>query len=100
MAIRKLMARFRRLRNRRGESQPANRTESAAHLLRGLQLTQLEELDCGQVYELIEAAAEAQLRGKSVEQLMPLIALHLKICPDCLEEYQALLSVLRSTGSP
>jgi hypothetical protein len=99
MAIGRLWAKLKRIAGRPGEMDQTDPLASALDLLRSLQLTQPGELNCGQVYELIEAAAEAQLRGEPVERIMPLIALHLKVCPDCLEEYEALLRVLRSTDT-
>jgi hypothetical protein len=37
---------------------------------------------------------EREISKKDAAQLMPLIREHLDICPECCEEYEALLSVL------
>lgn len=53
-------------------------------------------LTCDQVFELIEQYAERAARGEDVAHLMPLIAAHLDMCPDCREHYEALERVLQA----
>lgn len=51
-------------------------------------------LTCEQVFELIDQYAERAARGEDVTHLMPLVAAHLEMCPDCREYYEALERVL------
>jgi hypothetical protein len=59
-------------------------------------LTEASEamLTCEQVFELIDQYAERAARGEDVAHLMPLVAAHLDMCPDCREHYEALERVL------
>ncbi len=52
-------------------------------------------LTCDQVFELIDLYAERAERGEEVAHLMPLVAAHLDMCPDCREHYEALVRVLK-----
>ena len=65
-------------------------------LLRQIALTQDKELDCGEVFALLDVYTEAAADGHDVSDLFPLVQHHLEMCPDCLEEYEALLSVLQT----
>ena len=58
--------------------------------------TQEREMDCGEVFALLDIYAEAVHQGKDVSQLYPLVVHHLELCPDCLEEYQALLEIVQT----
>ncbi len=53
-------------------------------------------LNCDQVFELIDQYAERAARGEDVAHLMPLVAAHLDMCPDCREHYEALERVLQA----
>lgn len=72
-----------------GSSDPGmkNMLEMIAH-------TQDRELLCDEVHALIDQFAEMKLRGEDPTQLMPLVQQHLDMCPDCREEYEALLQAL------
>lgn len=61
--------------------------------------TQEIEFSCDEVLRLLDQFAEAFLRGEDVQQLLPLVAQHLGMCPDCREEYEALLKVLRTASA-
>jgi hypothetical protein len=53
-------------------------------------------LTCNQVFQLIDQYAERAERGEDVTHLMPLVAAHLDMCPDCREHYEALERVLQA----
>jgi hypothetical protein len=53
-------------------------------------------LTCDQVFELIDQYAERAERGEDVTHLMPLVAAHLDMCPECREHYEALERVLEN----
>lgn len=76
-------------------------TEAPAHsfeqmVLRMAQMTDETELSCDEVLALLDQYAERALRGEDVAQLMPLVQRHLDRCGDCMQEYQALLRILRA----
>jgi hypothetical protein len=49
---------------------------------------------CDEIYRRLDEYVEREISKKDAAQLMPLIREHLDICPECCEEYEALLSVL------
>jgi hypothetical protein len=57
--------------------------------------TRERELTCDEVHALIDQFAEMRMRGEDPIHLMPLVQQHLDMCPDCREEYEALLEALR-----
>ena len=64
-------------------------------VLHMLELTQQDELACEDVYAVLDQFVEAAQRGENVLTLMPLVRQHLDLCPDCREEYEALLQMLQ-----
>lgn len=58
--------------------------------------TQQRELDCGEVFAVLDQYTEAIVEGEDVREQFALVVQHLDLCPDCLEEYEALLSVLQT----
>ncbi len=69
-------------------------------LLQALIHTHEDELDCQQVYEVVDVYAEIAARGEDVSEALPLVKHHLEMCKDCMEEYEALMRVLESGRSP
>lgn len=53
-----------------------------------------EELTCDEVFDLLDQFTEMAQRGEDVARLMPLVHQHLQMCPECKEEYDALLRIL------
>jgi hypothetical protein len=66
-------------------------------MLRKIGQTQEIELPCGEVFDLLDQYAEMAANGEGTAQLMPLVKQHLEMCPDCREEFEALLKVLQSS---
>ena len=58
--------------------------------------TQQQELDCGEVFAVLDQYVEAMLAGENENEQFALVVQHLDLCRDCLEEYEALLSVLET----
>ena len=52
-------------------------------------------LSCDECYEEIDHFAEISLVGMSAAEAMPLVQDHLDKCPDCREEYEALMTALK-----
>jgi len=56
--------------------------------------TQNQEILCDEVHTMIDQFAEMKMRGEDPTRLMPYVQQHLDMCPDCREEYEALLEAL------
>jgi hypothetical protein len=73
-----------------------NSNELIKGILETLTRTHKEELDCDEVYEVIDQFVDAKVRGEDVSEVMPLVLQHLQLCRDCFEEYEALLRVIEA----
>jgi len=58
--------------------------------------TQEQELSCDEAYSLLDVFADRVSRGEDAAALMPLVQHHLEMCPDCREEFTALLRAIES----
>jgi hypothetical protein len=90
-----------RARHRRGESRfaPPPPPHSLRKVARQIEMTDEVEYTCDDVLRLLDQFAEAVLHGKDAAQLMPLVHKHLEMCPDCREEFEALLRILRASNA-
>lgn len=73
--------------------------EALPKIARQLQATYEVEYSCDDVLRLLDQFAEAVLRGEDAASLMSLVQRHLDMCPDCREEFEALMRVLRASGA-
>jgi len=64
-----------------------------------IEMTHEVEYSCDDVHRLLDQFAEAVLHGEDAARLMPLVQRHLDMCPDCREEFEALLRVLQAESS-
>ena len=71
--------------------------EALRKLILMIEETQEVELSCDDVYALLDQYTELVNRGGDAKELMPLVDHHIDICPDCREEFDALLRVLKAT---
>lgn len=85
------------LRRRQPEPTPANPDAATAMLLGQIEDTREVELSCDDVLAVLDQFAESALRGEDAAALMPLVQYHLDHCPDCHEEFEALLRVLKNS---
>ena len=85
------------LRRRHPEPTRAPRNDATVMLLSQLEDTREVEMSCDDVLAVIDQFAESALRGEDAAALMPLVQHHLDHCPDCQEEFEALLRVLKHT---
>jgi hypothetical protein len=63
-----------------------------------LAMTDEQEIACDDVLMALAEFGEMAQRGEDVTALMPLVAQHLDMCPDCREEYEALMTILEAEG--
>ena len=71
-------------------------TEMVQGLAKQLMRTSEEECACDEVFELLDQFAEASARGADTSALLPLVHQHLELCPDCKEEFEALVQAMKS----
>ncbi len=65
-------------------------------IVRSVLATRPDEIGCDECFEQLDRFVELKLAGKNAAEAMPLVQDHLDRCPDCREEFEALLAVLRS----
>ena len=65
-------------------------------MVRDVLTTRPDEIGCDECFEQLDRFVEVTLAGKNAAEAMPLVHDHLQRCPDCREEFEALLDVLRS----
>jgi hypothetical protein len=72
----------------------------AQRLLQAIYSTQPDELPCDDCFELVDAYAEMVMAGVDAARVLPLVQDHLKRCPACREEFEALIDALRGLSGP
>jgi hypothetical protein len=87
-----------RFRRDRRQEQPEYSDEVLAGFLRVLEEARVEDVPCEQVYARLDEYVESEVHGQDVSKLMPLLREHLDMCPECCEEYEALLDVLEKSA--
>ncbi|MBI3162738.1 MAG: hypothetical protein HYZ23_09520 [Chloroflexi bacterium] len=78
---------------------PLQDDEVVLKFLRILENLRNEELTCAEIYARLDEFVEREVESKDAGKIAPLIRDHLDICSDCCEEYEALMTVLRHTGT-
>jgi hypothetical protein len=73
-----------------------DRIRMLATLLEAVEKTHEQELDCEEVFELLDIYAEAMVRGEDTSAMLPQVKHHLEMCRGCFEEYEALMRILES----
>lgn len=77
---------------------PATTLSDAAfeRLMAALLMTRDDELSCAEVFALLDEYAELAAADETkAAALMPLMEMHLEMCPDCHEYYDALRGILQ-----
>ncbi len=59
-------------------------------------ITHEKEMDCDEVFVVIDEFVELVTLGEDLSELMPLVQLHLQLCPACYEEFEALLRMVQA----
>jgi hypothetical protein len=68
--------------------------EALARLLRNVDATPDGEIDCSTCLERVPIYVDHELAGADAADEMPELAVHLRLCGDCCEEYEALRSLV------
>ena len=69
--------------------------DSVKALVQATVNTQEVELGCDDCLAQVGAYAERQLAGQTLPEALRRVEEHLRGCPECREEYEALLDALR-----
>ena len=67
-------------------------------MVRGILSTREDEIGCDECCEQLDRFVDLVLAGKDAARALPLVQDHLDRCPDCREEFEALLAALASNG--
>jgi hypothetical protein len=70
--------------------------EMLKQMARGVMTTHPDEISCQECFEQVDAFVELTLAGRNAAEAMPLVQDHLQRCADCHEEFEALLTALRT----
>lgn len=70
--------------------------DQVSTIVQMLGLTRDREFDCGECLQHVSEFAECQLADKPVDDVMESVQHHLALCPECREEFEALLAILKS----
>jgi hypothetical protein len=73
-----------------------DKPEKMQKMMAMLSNTRDVELTCDDVFGILDQFVEMTARGEDISQLMPLVKHHLDMCPDCMEEYKVLESIVQS----
>jgi hypothetical protein len=76
--------------------------QKTERLMRAIRFTEDAEIDCTTCLDQVAAYVDRELAGADVAHEMPDLHLHLVLCGDCFEEYEALrdLAALDAAGLP
>jgi len=72
--------------------------EAVVGILRVLETMPVEEISCGELFVKLDEYVEREVDKRDAAYLMPVIREHLDTCPECCEEYEALLDVLSKSA--
>jgi hypothetical protein len=72
--------------------------EAVEGILRVLESVQVRQMSCSQVFTLLDQYVERELQDHEAAKVMPLLREHFDMCPDCCEEYEALLEAVEKTS--
>lgn len=79
----------------KSEAQPLTR-EQVGSIVKLLGLTRDRELNCGECLQHVSEFAERQLAHQPVDEAIAQVEQHLALCPECREEYEALMKILKA----
>lgn len=81
-----------RVRNRLAPRESLS-NEAVLGFLNVLEQVRADELSCKEIYKKLDEYVELEIKKEDAAHIMPLIREHLDLCPECCDEYEALLEV-------
>jgi uncharacterized protein with PIN domain len=70
--------------------------EQVGSIVKMLGLTTDREFNCSECLQHVSEFAECQLGDKPLGEVIAKVEQHLALCPECREEYEALMKILKS----
>jgi hypothetical protein len=67
-------------------------------IMRVLDTVPDDGITCEELYVRLDEYVDREVDQKDAAQIMPIIREHLDVCPECCEEYEALLDVLNKSS--
>jgi uncharacterized protein with von Willebrand factor type A (vWA) domain len=88
------------IRSIRNKFDPSEHLSNDAVLgfLRVLETASDDDVSCSEFYDKLDEYVEREVNGEDAAELMPFVRDHIDLCPECCEEYEALLDVLEKTA--
>ena len=71
-------------------------SEQVGSIVKMLSLTTDREFNCSECLQHVSEFAECQLVNKPVDEVIAKVEQHLALCPECREEYEALVRILKA----
>jgi len=71
-------------------------SEQVGSIVKMLGLTTDREFNCSECLQHVSEFAECQLVNKPVGEIISKVEQHLALCPECREEYEALIKILQA----
>jgi len=69
--------------------------EQVGSIVKMLGLTRDREFNCSECLQHVSEFAECQLTNKPAGEVIASVEQHLGLCPECREEYEALMKILK-----
>ena len=73
--------------------------EAVQGILRVLESVEGQGLSCSEVFALLDQYVERELKDHEAASVMPMLREHFDSCPDCCDEYEALLDAVERTSA-
>ncbi len=70
--------------------------EQVGGIVKMLGLTRDREFNCSECLQHVGEFAECQLGGKPLAEVLASVEHHLGLCPECREEFEALMKILKA----
>jgi hypothetical protein len=64
--------------------------------VRMLERVEKEDITCDELYKKLDEYVEREIDKRDAAYIMPLMREHLEVCPECCEEYEALLHIVKA----
>ncbi|WP_420631065.1 anti-sigma factor family protein [Candidatus Leptofilum sp.] len=78
---------------------PAMNQQNMVDLMHRLEKTLEGTYSCDEAYALLDEYVELVADNEEARQLMPLVETHLDMCPDCRDEFELLLQILKTADT-
>jgi uncharacterized protein with PIN domain len=70
--------------------------EQVGGIVRMLGLTRDHEFNCSECLQHVSEFAECQIANQPVGEVIASVEQHLALCPECREEFEALMKILKA----